>query len=59
MIAYQLVRGLADAAIQEEVLSKEAINPNMKLKDMVKLVEAKEQGKRSQSLLGGGNLSGL
>ena len=59
MISYQLVRGLSDAAIQEEVLSKEATNPNMSLDDIVKLVEAKEQGKRGQNLLGGGNINSL
>ena len=48
MIAHQLVRGLADSAVQEEILSKEATNPNMSLDDIIKLVEAKEQGKRSQ-----------
>ena len=59
MIAYQLVRGLADTLIQEEVLSKEATNPNMALEDIVKLIEAKEQSKRSQTLLGGGILSSI
>ena len=59
MIAYQLIRGLADTSIQEEIMSKEATNPNMSLDEIVKLIEAKEQGKRSQTLLGGGNISGL
>ena len=41
---------MTDAAIQEEILSKD---------DVVKIVEAKEQGKRSQNLLGGGNINSL
>ena len=59
MISYQIVRGLADTSIQEEVLSKEASTPNMNLSDIVSLVEAKEQGKRSQNLLNSGVISSI
>ena len=59
MIAFQLIRGLADPSIQEEVLSKEASTPNMKLDDIIKIIEAKEQGKRSQNLLGSSSLNSI
>ena len=59
MISHQIVRGLVDPTIQEEILSREASTPNMKLEEIVKLVEAKEQGKRSQNLLSNGAVSSI
>ena len=47
MILYVLIRGLCDKDIQQEVLGHE--NQEMQLEDVVKLIEAKEAGRRSQA----------
>ena len=59
MIAHQLVKGLVDPVIHEEVLSKGADNQDMSLKAIVRVVEAKEQSKRSQGLLVTGTAAGM
>jgi hypothetical protein len=47
MVAHQLVRGLGDVEIQEQVLSNAATNPDLDLASITKFIEAKESGKRS------------
>ena len=47
MVSHQLVRGLADAEIQEQVLSHAATNTDLDLASITKFIEAKETGKRS------------
>ena len=47
MVAHQLVRGLGDVEIQEQVLSYAATNPDLDLATITKFIEAKETGKRS------------
>ena len=59
MIVHQLVKGLVDPGIQEEVLSKGADNPDMSLEAIVKVVEAKDQSKRNQCLLVSGTAAGV
>ena len=61
MVAHQLTRGLADSSIQEEVLAHAAQTPDMDLDSTLKLVEAKETGKRSGNLIAaaGGNINRL
>jgi hypothetical protein len=58
MVARQRTRGLADPSIQErEILAHAAQTPDMDLDTTLKLVEAKETGKRSGNLIaaaGGG-----
>ena len=49
MIKDTLIRGLEDQEIQQDVLGHE--NQDMSLEDTVKLIEAKESGKRSQASL--------
>ena len=43
MVCHQLVRGLADAAIQEQILSYAADNPGLDLTATLKYIEAKKQ----------------
>jgi hypothetical protein len=61
MVAHQLTRGLADPSIQEEVLAHAAQTPDMDLDATLKLVQAKETGKRSGNLIAaaGGGLNRL
>jgi hypothetical protein len=47
MVAHQLMRGLGDVEIQEQVLSNAATNPDLDLASITKFMEAKESGKRS------------
>jgi hypothetical protein len=47
MVSHQLVRGLADTEIQEQVLSHAATNTELDLASITKFIEAKETGKRS------------
>lgn len=47
MISHQLVRGLADTEIQEQVLSHAATTTGLNLASIMKFIEAKETGKRS------------
>ena len=51
MVCHQLVRGLEDQAIQEQILAHGADNTNLDLAKTLKFVEAKEAGKRSSTLL--------
>jgi hypothetical protein len=51
MVAHQLVRGLEDPVIQEQVLAQGAENGSMNLDTLIKFIEAKEAGKRSSHLL--------
>ena len=51
MVCHQLVRGLNDPNIQEQVLSYAADNPGLDLTATLKCIEAKESGKRSSSIL--------
>ena len=53
MVAHQLVRGLEDSAIQEQVLSHAASNPDLDLAAIQKFIEAKETGRRSGALIAG------
>ena len=47
MVAHQLVRGLGDIEIQEQVLGHAATNTDLDLSSITKFIEAKETGKRS------------
>ena len=49
MVAHQLVRGLGDTEIQEQVLSHAATNPDLDLPSISKFIKAKETGKRSSA----------
>ena len=51
MVSHQLVRGLADVEIQEQVLGHAATTPGLDLAAITKYVEALETGKRSTGLL--------
>ena len=51
MVAHQLVRGLSDIEIQEQVLGHAATNPDLDLNSITKFIEAKETGKRSTNLI--------
>ena len=51
MVCHQLVRGLADLAIQEQVLAHGADNADLDLAKTLKFVESKEAEKRSSNLL--------
>ena len=51
MVSHQLVRGLADPSIQEQILSHAADNPGLDLNATLKFIEAKESGKRSSNIL--------
>ena len=51
MVCHQLVRGLEDQAIQEQILAHGADNSDLDLARTLKFVEAKEAGKRSSNLL--------
>ena len=51
MVAHQLVRGLGDPVIQEQVLAQGAESGVMDLAKLIKFIEAKEAGKRSSLLL--------
>ena len=51
MVCHQLVRGLADPTIQEQMLAHGADNKDLDLAKSLKFVEAKEAGKRSSNLL--------
>jgi hypothetical protein len=47
MLKHQLVRGIADPLIQEQILAQAATTAgaNMKLDEVINLIEAKESGK--------------
>ena len=51
MVCHQLVRGLADPTIQEQMLAHGADNSDLDLAKTLKFVEAKEAGKHSSNLL--------
>ena len=51
MVKNQLVRGLSDPSIQEQVLAHGADNEGLDLPRTLKFIESKEAGKRSSSLL--------
>ena len=51
MVSHQLVRGLADPSIQEQILSHAADNLELNLNDTLKFIEAKDSGKRSSNIL--------
>ena len=53
MVAHQLVRGLEECTIQEQVLSHAASNPDLDLTAIQKFIEAKETGRRSGALIAG------
>ena len=52
MVSHQLVRGLADASIQEKVLALAATEKDLSLKKITEFVLAQETGTRSSKLLG-------
>ena len=52
-MAHQLVRGLVDPTIQEQVLAHAASNPKLDLPSIQKFIEAKETGRRSGALIAG------
>ena len=47
MVSHQLVRGLSDTEIQEQVLAHAATSTELTLASIIKFIEAKETGKRS------------
>ena len=51
MVCHQLVRGLSDPTIQEQIMAHAADNPDIDLETTLKYVEAKEAGKRSSNIL--------
>ena len=51
MVKHQLVRGLSDSGIQEQMLSHAADNEGLDLTRTLKFLEAKEAGRRSSNLL--------
>ena len=51
MVCHQLVRGLSDPTIQEQMLAHGADHTDLDLAKTLKFVEAKEAGKRSSNLL--------
>ena len=53
MIAHQLVRGLSDSDIQEQVMAHAAETPDLDLATIQKFVEAKETGRRSVAMIAG------
>ena len=53
MVAHQLVRGLVDPAIQEQVLAHAASGQDLSLEEIQKFVEAKEIGRRSGAIIAG------
>ena len=58
MVMHQLIRGLVDPSIQEQVLSHAATNPNLTVEQVQAFIESKESGKRDQITLNKpGNLS--
>ena len=57
MVAHQLVRGLVDPAIQEQVLAHAASQKDKSLDEIQKFIEAKEIGRRSGALIA--NTAGL
>ena len=59
MIAHQLLKGLVDPGLQEEVLLKGSDNLDMSLKAIVKVVSDKDQSKRIQGLLVSGTAAGV
>ena len=57
MVTHQLIRGLVDPVIQEQVLAHSSTNKNMNLDQVLQFVQAKEAGKQDSSHLteaGGG-----
>lgn len=62
MVKFQLVRGLADPVIQEQVLAHYATQTdvgNIGLDQTLNFVEAKESGKHDSSAISNGGLGGL
>ena len=53
MIAHQLVKGLSDGEIQEQVMALAAETPDLDLATIQKFVEAKETGRRSGAIIAG------
>ena len=53
MVAHQLVRGLVDPAIQEQVLAHAASTQDITLHEFQKFIEAKEIGLRSGAIIAG------
>ena len=51
MVKHQLVRGLYDSSIQEQILAHGADNEGLDLTQTLKFLEAKEAGRRSSNLL--------
>ena len=59
IISHQLVRGLADTEIQEQVLSHAATTTGLNLASIAKFIEAKETGKRSTAQMAAVGLNRL
>ena len=59
MISHMLVRGLEDLGVQEKVLTLVAEKGEQSLNQLVVHIEAMETSKRSQGLMGSGQLSRL
>ena len=53
MIAHQLVKGLSDGEIQEQVMALAAETPDLDLATIQNFVEAKETGRRSGAIIAG------
>ena len=53
MVSHQLVRGLVDPAIQEQILAHAASQKDLSLDEIQKFIEAKEIGRRSGALIAG------
>ena len=51
MVCHQLVRGLSDPTIQEQIMAHAADNSELDLDSTLKYIEAKEAGKRSSHIL--------
>ena len=59
MVAHQLVRGLSDVEMQEQIMGHAATSSGLDLADIIKFLEAKETGKRSSGLITAAAAGGL
>ena len=59
MVSHQLVRGLNDVEMQEQIMGQAATNPDLDLAGITKFLEAKETGKRSTGLITAAAAGGL
>ena len=59
MVTHQLIRGLADPVIQEQVLAHSSTNKDMQLDAILQFIQAKESGKQDSGALAEGGGGGL